>query len=388
MCVRQRERERESVSLCMWLLTICSRVHAGIASTFTAISKVRHKCCKLCMLSRHVLVDHPCAGGLHAEACVVHSIMLLLLQAGLAQLETALESMDRPAGSSSSRPYNGEGSNGGGQAYMPDDLPAERVLSIAIHISEMPSTRQEEALARLPRPVRQKVMALLREQAVIEGEEQMQGQGPGGSAFGPSSNGNSRPAAPEDAVIHTTEYSLNDADKQQPATPVGRPGRATPVQAAAAAGGQGKPSPAAAAAAPAPTAPAAAVSLQVEEEDLLGMSSPNPAATAAGPDRLASVADIDDFFSGGAAAPAAPGSSTSSRASQRPRSAHASVGSSGGSSMSRVLSGSDGQLADLLGGSGAAVSSSKATAPHKSNSMINLGGLEQLHLPVDVSQHG
>jgi hypothetical protein len=328
--------------------------------------------------------------GNSAASVCCHLLDAALLQAGLQQLETALEGMDRPAGAAG-------GSSSGSGSYLPEDLPAERVLSIAIHISEMPSTRQEEALARLPRPVRLKVLALLREQAVLEGEEQMQhSQGQPGSGAGLA-------AGADAGVIHTREYDLSEADRQQVAAGV-RPasGRASP---AAGVSGPRAASPAAAAAVvrgvpppPGPAAVAAAAARAAAEEDLLGMSSPKgaaagaapaaAAAAAAAPDRLVSVDNMDDFFSGGAAA--APSSRPAQQQQQRPRSAHTSVGNS--SSMSKSHSSSDGQLADLLGGggpAGAAGAAGRGSAPAKSNSMINLGGLDGLSLDaVDVGRHG
>jgi len=286
-----------------------------------------------------------------------------VVQAGLAQLETALEGMDKTAavyGDSST--FNSSHHNNNNHHHHhhnhhhhqpspnADDLPAERVLSIAIHISEMPSSKQADALARLPPAVRHKVTALLQEQAVIQGNE----------------------PRTADNVISTTEYVVDE----------------TPAAAAGARPANG----------------AAAVPKVVVYEDLLGMSgamssrAPAAAAAPAPPSaqavppathgRMRSVADMDEFFSGGSASAAAdPGRATPSKAAP-PAAAGRSTAAGGG--LTRVLSGSEGQLGDLLGGGGAAAAGgagTRAAAAHKSSSMINLGGLEALVGHVDVSGH-
>eukprot|EP00775_Hariotina_reticulata_P010949 gene10949-11103_t len=215
-----------------------------------------------------VAIDHDDPFAAFAKtAAVLGKKGLKAAQAGLAQLETALEGMDKTAAEHadsstlhSSHQHPNHNDNHHQQQHPPyeDDLPAERVLSIAIHISEMPSHKQPDALARLPAAVRRKVMALLQEQAVIQAEELCNAEDPGRSA-------------------------------------------------------------------------------------------PSKAASPA-------VASRSTAPAGG---------------------------------LNRVLSGSDGQLADLLGGGGPAVggSAGRAAATHKSSSMTNLGGLEALAGHVDVSGH-
>jgi len=329
-------------------------------------------------------------------------------QAGLAQLETAIDGLDKQgSGKLHSADSTSRASANGGahhqhhqhqqhqQDAQYDDVPAERVLSMAIHISELPSNRQEDALARLPRPVRQKVLALLREQAVIEGEEQLSTSGSGAAGVAGGSTG----------FIPTREFKLEEAAAERP--------RSAPLaDRAAAAAAPAAPTATPAAAVPAvPRPPAAAAAPAVEEEDLLGLHGP-PAAAGAAPaaapapakrvDRLASVSGIDDFFSGGAtpagssstasttAAAATSSNRSSSSTPQRPHTAGASGGAAAGGPDAAAgfggrMSGSEGHLADLLGGGGGAAGAAPVSRPAAGDLM---GGLEVLHVDVDVSGHG
>jgi hypothetical protein len=146
----------------------------------------------------------------------------------------------------------------------------------------------------------------------------------------------------------------------------------------------------------------------VEEDDLLGLHGPPavaPAAAAAAVPskpvvRLASVSGIDDFLSGGGPAAAssnaaAAGSNSRSSSAPRPHTAGASAGAAAGAAgLHSRMSGSEGHLADMLGGgggfgSGAAAASAPRPAAQQRGGVGDLmGGLDALHMDVDVTGHG
>jgi hypothetical protein len=267
--------------------------------------------------------------GLQRGATEIGKRGLRAAQAGLQQLEAALD--DGHGG------HNAHGHGGPSSSpYPPDNTadhsgpppPAEQVLSIAIHISELPTgRRQQEALARLPRALRERVEAVLREQALAGGG--------GGDGYGASTYAGSNGSG---GVIHTAEFNLDGefGDERMAAAlaaegpagpapasrlggaagPKAAAGAAAAVAATAAAAGTANKAPKAAttpaaaakpaagaakAAAPAPP-PRAPPPAAAASGDLLGLHDDHhhhaPAANNSHPN-IVDVADAQDFFSGG-----------------------------------------------------------------------------------------
>jgi hypothetical protein len=274
--------------------------------------------------------------GLQRGATEIGKRGLRAAQAGLQQLEAALEE-------------NGGGSGGNHNAppYPPPPAvfadpnnapppPAEEVLSIAIHVSELPSgRRQQEALARLPRALRERVEAVLREQAMAGGGAYGSRGGYGG-ADGDAGGGGGG------GVIHTAEFNLDGefgderlaaavaaggAAAAAAAAGASRPGAAAGARPAAAAA---PPRPAAAKPAPPPKPKAAAAAAAAAKPaaaasgDLLGLghdTRPQPHNSS-----LVDVSDAQDFFGGGGSGGGGGGGGTGSGAGAAPRAATPATG--------------------------------------------------------------
>lgn len=298
-----------------------------------------------------------------------------------------------------------------------------QVLQHAIHISELPSSKQEDALAKLPYAVRMRVQQILHDQAVIEGEPAVAVPSPPAMATATPVSSYVTPASGH--VIVTEEFRL-DSEELEDSPTAGPPSTAAAVassparQAAATPRSRlqatssdqhttardGPPS-----AAVSSNARPGSVTLH-EEHDLLGMSQPasatqrhhdvsddllgfnSHATPAAGPTATPDAADhmptvdvddMGDFFSGGGSSAGSNHKATAATAAatSAPAATTTAYKSSGVHSSS-----SDSHLADFFGGSGTGAAAHKAgSGAHKSSSMINLGGLDSLHSNVDVSGH-